>query len=94
MELIIIKVHGRGGKVEFPLEKRIERIRKLIDDTRLFDYIGESRIDGYSIFRLKSEIIRFGKLQKVRKIYPTVLDNLNELLDKIEDDIERISTII
>ena len=93
MEVFAIKVHCYH-KPNFHLDEERKKVCDMIEKSNLFKFAGKSRIDSFNIYVLKGQVVRLGKIQKVKKINPTVLDNLQELMDKIEDDVERIPILI
>ena len=79
MKHLVFKIHGRGS-VEFPIEKKINRLAEKFEKTNIFEFVGKSRIDGYNIYKLKDGIIRLGKIQKIKGITPTVMDKIQMIL--------------
>lgn len=86
----VIKIHCRGS-VDFPTDKRRERLCQEFEKSNLFEFIGKSRVDGYNLYKVKDGIERLGKIQKIQKINPTILDKIQELLDKYVEDVQSIT---
>jgi hypothetical protein len=63
----------------------------MVENTGLFEFIGKSRIDGYDMFRMKDGMVRLGKIQKIKKISPTVMDKAQTLFEEIGDDIRYVT---
>lgn len=94
MEVFAVKVHCFHKGYIYPLDEERKKVCDMIEKSNLFISAGKSRIDGFNMYVLKDYVNRLGKLQKIKKINPTVLDNLQELMDKIDDDVETIPIII
>jgi len=92
MKHLVFKIHGRGS-VEFPIEKKINRLAEKFEKTNLFEFIGKSRIDGYNIYKLKEGIIRLGKIQKIQRINPNIMNKLQVILDENKNDLESITIL-
>ena len=92
---IVFKVTGNSNYIKFtyePTYKRKKRICDLIDESKLFEPLGKSRIDGNEIYSLNLLTIRKIKIDKINKKYD-LYNRLNKLLDDIKDDIEYISVM-
>ena len=93
MNVIAIKVHC-SYKIDFPTDKRREEVCRMVEESDLFNSMGKSRIDGFNIYILKGFVKRLGKLQKIKKINPNIMDKLEDLMNKIDSDVEVIPIVI
>ncbi|MFW6233678.1 MAG: hypothetical protein ACOC3Z_03380 [Nanoarchaeota archaeon] len=80
-----IKVPFHSSKI-YPLEKNVAYICNKLKKSGIYDYIGESALDGSPIFKFKDGIIRSVKLNKI-------LNNI-ELISKIENFIRSVEKSI
>ena len=92
MKHLVLKIHCRGD-VEFPTTKKRNELSERFQKTNLFEFVGKSRIDGCNMYKLKDGVIRLGKIQKIKKISPTIMDKLQLLLDETEKDVESITIL-
>jgi hypothetical protein len=73
-------------------KNKIEICEK-IENTKLFNYIGKSRIDGSPMYTLNiKNVDRLAKIQKI-KGEVVIYDKIHLLLNKISEDISYISTL-
>lgn len=94
-ENIIFKVTGEGTYEEFnytPTYIRKKYISKKIEETKLFKYLGPSRIDGLDMYGLKPLLLRRMKIDKILK-KDGVGEDLENIMFQIRNDIDMIRPV-
>lgn len=76
-----------------PLQYKIDEICELIEESGLYYFNGESRIDGTRIYILKDNVIRKGKLDIVTGKGRALFNKLDELISIIEPNIQYINIL-
>lgn len=89
---MIIKVTCYNN-TNFPLDDKKREICQLIEDSKLFIYVGKSRIDGNNMYKLK-DISRLIKINKLYKKDNRLSDKLDNLLFIIDNYISYIGELI